>query len=54
MLRIPQLDLQQNQAISSYGNIYTMSRSSRVGQREKKLRRYKFYKNIETTPKSSK
>jgi hypothetical protein len=54
MLRIPQLDLQQNQAISSYGNMYTIQSRRPKTKKLWKSHKYKFYKNIETTPKSSK
>jgi hypothetical protein len=54
MLKIPQLDLQQNQAISSYGNMYTIQSRRPKTKKIWKSHRYKFYKNIETTPKSSK
>ena len=57
MLRIPQLDLlqkHQDQAISSYGNMYTIQSRRPKTKKLWKSHRYKFYKNIETTPKSSK
>jgi hypothetical protein len=57
MVRIPQLDLQpkhQDQAINSYGNMYTTQSRRPKTEKTLKIHRYKFYKNIETTPKSSK
>jgi hypothetical protein len=56
MLRIPQLDLQQkpqDQAISCYGNMYTIQSRRPKTENLWKSHRYKFYKNIETTAKSS-
>jgi hypothetical protein len=57
MLRIPQLDLQQkpqDQAISSYGNMYTIQSRRPKTKKRWKSHKYKFYKNNGTTPKSSK